>query len=185
MIALCFFPQFLSGMKLLGSAPGIALLSMAFYPGLLLIFWLATKGHICFGVSEEAANDALKSAFEKLGLKHEQLLGSIKLEDGGVFQVSLQDWLGTMQLKSKNREAGARMKALVTALKEYFSASQAGVRYLPYWMYAICGGMLLAMLLLLTVLLARAPRRNIIRQQQEIPAHEAGARHRLPGPASA
>lgn len=149
LVALCFLPQLINGLKLLGTAPSLAAISLIMYAGLLLIFWFITKGFIFFGVSEELVNDALKSAFGKMGLKHEQLLGSVKLEDGGIFQLSLQDWVGTMQLKPKNSSAKARTVELVAALSEHFSASTAGIRSMPYWIYTFCGGLLLAALLLI------------------------------------
>lgn len=147
LVALCFLPQFLNGLKLLGTVPSLAAINLIMYPSLLLIFWFITRGFIFFGVSEELVNDALKGAFGKMGLKHEQLLGSVKLEDGGIFQISIQDWVGTMQLKPKNPAAKARTKELVAALSEHFSASTAGIRSMPYWIYTFCGGLLLATLL--------------------------------------
>lgn len=147
LIALCFLPQFMNGLKLLGAAPSLAAINLIMYPGLLLVFWFITRGFIFFGVSEELVNDALKSAFGKMGLKHELLLGSVKLEDGGIFQISLQDWVGTMQLKPKNPAAKARTQELVAALSGHFSASTAGIRFMPYWIYTFCGGLLLATLL--------------------------------------
>lgn len=169
LVALGFFPQFVDGLKLLRTAPSVAVISLAFYPFLLLIFWFATKGFICFGVSEETANDAFRSSFEKLGVKYEQSLGSVRLEDGGIFQISIQDWIGTMQIKPKNREAKARTTGLIAALSAHFSASEAGIRYMPYWIYAVCGGTLLAALLALVVLFARIPHKNTVRPEQAKP----------------
>lgn len=154
LVAVCFLPQFLNGLNLLGKMPSLAVINLIMYPGLVLVFWFITRGYIFFGVSEELANEALKSAFGKMGLKHEQLLGSVKLEDGGIFQISIQDWVGTMQLKPKNQEAKARTKELVAALSEYFSASTARIRFMPYWIYAFCGGLLLATLLLVAAMVA-------------------------------
>lgn len=79
LVALCFLPQFLNGVKLLGAYPSAALINLLLYPFILLVFWIVTKGFICFGVSDEIVTDALKSAFEKMGLKYEQLLGSVRL----------------------------------------------------------------------------------------------------------
>lgn len=155
LIALCFFPQFLNGFKLLGAYPAAALINILLYPFVLLVFWLVTKGYICFGVSEETVNGALKNAFEKLGLKHEQSLGSVKLEDGSVFQVSIQDWVGTMQIKGKNSQAAGRLPALISALKEYFAAFSGEIKLLPYWIYAVCGVMMLGTMLVLLGIAAR------------------------------
>jgi len=155
MIALCFFPQFMNGLKLLGAYPAIGLINILLYPFVLLVFWLVTKGYICFGVSEETVNEALKGAFEKLGVKQEQSLGSVKLEDGSVFQISIQDWIGTTQIKAKNSQAAARLPALVTALSDHFAAPGGKVKFLPYWIYAVCGGMLLATLLVLVGIAVR------------------------------
>ncbi|MDO8805049.1 MAG: hypothetical protein Q7R35_11505 [Elusimicrobiota bacterium] len=166
LIALCFLPQFINGLKLLTSVPSMAIINIVLYPFLLLVFWFATKGHICFGISEETANDALNGAFEKLGLKHEKALGSVRAEDGGIFQISIQDWVGTMQIKPKNREAKARMAGLVAALSDHFSASTAKIRYLPYWIYALCGGLLLASLLVLAGLLLGRPHKNMVPPEQ-------------------
>lgn len=156
MIAFCFLPQFINGLKMLSTAPALAIISFIMYPGILLVFWFATKGFIIFGVSEELAKDALKSAFGKMGLKHEQLLGSVKLEDGGIFQISIQDWVGTMQLKPKNPAAKARTEELVAALSEYFSASTARIRFMPYWIYTFCGGLLLATLFFIAALVVNS-----------------------------
>ncbi|OIO01632.1 MAG: hypothetical protein AUJ51_07950 [Elusimicrobia bacterium CG1_02_56_21] len=157
LIALCFLPQLINGLKLLGSATSLAIINIILYLGIILVFWLVTKGHILFGVSEETATEALKAALDKLGVKHEQLLGSVKLEDGGIFQVSIQDWVGTMQLKPKNPAAYLRSAQLVAALAEHFSASTAPVRFMPYWIYAFCGGLLLASLLFLAALVVKHP----------------------------
>ena len=169
LVAMCFLPQFIQGLKLLASVPSLAVINLVLYPFLLLIFWFVTKGYICFGISEETANDALNGAFEKLGVKHEKLLGSIKIEDGGIFQVSIQDWVGTMQIKPKNKEAKARMAALVPALSDSFSASAGKVKYLPYWIYAICGGLLLAALLALAGLLLTRTHKNMVPPEQPQP----------------
>jgi hypothetical protein len=155
LIALCFFPQFLNSFKLLGAFPAAAMIGILIYPLLLLVFWVVTKGYICFGVSEETVNSALKSAFEKLGIKHEPSLGSVKLEDGGIFQVSVQDWVGTMQIKAKNSQAAGRLPALVSAISEYFAAYSGKIKFLPYWIYAVCGGMMLGTLLVLLGIAAR------------------------------
>lgn len=164
LVAICFFPQFINGLSLIASVPTLALINLVLYPGVLLIFWYATKGYIIFGVSEETANEALKSAFTKLGTPHEQLLGSIRLEDGAIFQVSMQDWVGTMQIKPKNKEAGARTPALIAALREHFGTSAAGARTMPYWIYAFCGGLLFASLLVLAGLMFTRPRKSPVRQ---------------------
>lgn len=154
LVALCFLPQFINSLKLLGTAPSLAAISLIMYPGLLLVFWFITKGFIFFGVSEELVDDALKVAFGKMGLKYEQLLASVKLEDGGIFQISIQDWVGTMQLKPKNPAAKARTKEFVAALSKHFSASTAGIRFMPYWIYTFCGGLLLATLLFVAAMVA-------------------------------
>jgi len=167
LIALCFSPQFLEGVKALPSAPGAALINIIIFPAVLLVFWLVTKGYICFGVSEELGAGAVKSVLGKLGLKHEFSLGSVRLEDGGVFQVSVQDWMGTMQIKAKNPAAAARTPALVAGLSEHFAGARDGVRYMPYWIYAFFGGLLLAMLLFLLSLFARLPHRNTAPPRQE------------------
>ena len=155
MIALCFLPQFMNGIKMLGTYRTMGLINILLYPLVLLVFWLVTKGYICFGVSEETVNEALKAAFEMVGVKQEQSLGSVKLEDGSVFQVSIQDWIGTTQIKAKNSQAAARLPALVSALSDHFAASRGKVKYLPYWIYAVCGGMLLATLLVLLGIVLR------------------------------
>lgn len=59
-----------------------------------------------------------------------------------------------MQVKAKNRQAGARLPALVAALSDYFAVSSSKIKFLPYWIYAICGGLLLATLLVLLSLAA-------------------------------
>jgi hypothetical protein len=177
LIALCCLPQFLNGLKLLGAANSLALINLILYPGILLIFWLVTKGHILFGVSEETAKEALTGALGKLGVKHEQMLGSIKLEDGGIFQVSIQDWIGTMQLKPKNPAARLRAAQLVAALSEHFSASTAPVRFLPYWIYTFCGGLMLASLLFLTALVVNHLGHRKAPQEQAKPIVTACAQH--------
>jgi hypothetical protein len=158
LVALCFLPQFLNGFRLLPRFPSAALLNILMYPFLLLIFWAATKGYICFGVSEEMIADGLKTAFGGLALKYEQLLGSVKLEDGGIFQISIQGWMGTMQIKAKNRQAAARMPGLIAALSQHFASYDSRIRFMPYWIYTVCGGMIAAALLTLLSVLARQPR---------------------------
>lgn len=155
MVALCFFPQLLNGFRLLPQFPSAALINILLYPFLLFVFWGATRGYICFGVSEEMITDALKAVFGELGLKYEQLLGSVKLEDGGIFQIAMQGWIGTTQIKAKNKQASARMPELIAALSRRFSAFDERIRYMSYWIYAICGSMIAAMLLVLLGILAR------------------------------
>ena len=155
LIALCFLPQLLNTFKLLPAFSPAALLNLLMYLFLLLVFWIVTKGYICFGVSDEMANAALKSVLEKLGLKHEQSLGSIRLENGGIFQIAVQDWVGTMQIKAKNRQAGAQLPGLISALSDYFAAFTGKIKSMPYWIYTICGAILLTALALLLNIAAR------------------------------
>lgn len=167
LIAICFLPQFLTGLPLLRSLPALGMMNVGMYVFLLLVFWFITKGCICFGISEESVNSAFKSTFAKLGLKYEQLLGSVRLDDGAVFQVSVQSWIGTMQIKPKNQAAAARMPVVMAGLSEYFSTSGEKATCLAYWLYTIAGVFMLATLLVLAGLVARLPHKSTVPPAQD------------------
>ncbi len=154
-VAMGFLPQLLSSLRLARTFPAGAAIGAVIYAALMWLFWYVTGGVVCFGVSEELGTVALRSSLDRLGLKYEQQLSSVRLEDGGVLQVSVQDWFGTMQIRPKNAAAAPRMPALVREVSRHLDEAGAGVRYLPYWMYLFFGAMMLGTLLVVVTAVAR------------------------------
>ncbi len=88
----------------------------------ILVFgYFALRGYTAFGITDTSFREALLHSLNKLGLPHEETLSAIKLPTQGAdLQVAVQSWMGTAQLKMKQRELGAVLRDIVNGMNEFY-----------------------------------------------------------------
>ena len=98
-------------------------------PAVLIIvgifLFLALKGYTAFGITDVSFREALMAALTKLNLPYEETLAAVKLPTiGADLQVAVQSWIGTGQLKMKQRQFGTVLRNIVSGMNEYFQRGE-------------------------------------------------------------
>ena len=72
---------------------------------ILVFLYLTLRGYTAFGVTDKSFRDGLLYSLSKLNLPHEETLATLRLPTiGADLQVSAQSWMGTGQVKMKQRQ---------------------------------------------------------------------------------
>ena len=143
LVCLAFLPGILN--PFLISTPSstvgmIVWIPPAMYSVLLAFFWIQMKGYVVFGISESYLRDTLLSATASLGYTVEERMSSLKIvETGHEMQVSVQGWVGTAQIKPRNRESVDSVKNVVKALDRGFATTPGKMNYITAYLYLVLG----------------------------------------------
>ncbi len=90
---------------------------------ILIFLYFTLRGYTAFGVTDTSFREALLYSLKKLGLPYEETLSAIRLPTQGAdLQVAVQAWIGTAQLKMKQRQFGAVLKDIVNGMNEYYQS---------------------------------------------------------------
>lgn len=90
---------------------------------ILIFVYFALRGYTAFGITDASFREALLHSLKKLGLPYEETLSAIKLPTlGADLQVAVKSWIGTAQLKMKQREFAAVLKDIVNGMNEYYQS---------------------------------------------------------------
>ncbi len=88
---------------------------------ILIFVYFALRGYTAFGVTDVSFREALLHSLKKVDLPYEETLSAIKLPTRGAdLQVAVQSWMGTAQLKMKQKRFGAILKSIVNGMNEYY-----------------------------------------------------------------
>ncbi len=99
------------------------LLPIMLFVVLIFACFALRGGYTAFGITDASFREALLYSFNKLGLPYEETLSAIRLPTQGAdLQVAVQSWVGTAQLKMKEREFGAVLKDIVNGMNEYYQS---------------------------------------------------------------
>jgi hypothetical protein len=90
---------------------------------ILIFLYLTLRGYTAFGVTDKSFRDGLLYSFRKLNLPHEETLATLRLPTiGADLQVSAQSWMGTGQVKMKQRQFSTVLRDIVNGMNEYYQS---------------------------------------------------------------
>ncbi len=93
---------------------------------LLVMMCFALKGYIAYAVTDTSFRDALLTSLQNLELPYEETISTIRLTSAEVdLQVSVQSWMGSGQIKVKQRGHGSLLTKIATTMNEHFRVSSA------------------------------------------------------------
>jgi hypothetical protein len=122
-----FSPAVLQAVSLPGSGAGtgalgaIRWISPAVLIILVIFLALSLRGFMAFGVTDESFRNGLLHSLKQLNLPYEETLSAVRLPTVGAdLQVSVQTWIGTGQLKMKQRSSDSVLRDVVNGMNEYY-----------------------------------------------------------------
>ena len=127
LILLGFTPSLLLAIPFSGFGGGGSLWMIQWIsPAILLVgsifLYFALKGYVAMGVTDVSFREGLLTSLAKLNLPYEETLGSIKLPTiGADLQAAVQSWIGTAQLRMKQRQFNPVLKDVVNGMNEVLS----------------------------------------------------------------
>ncbi|HTY24942.1 MAG TPA: hypothetical protein VMC85_17560 [Desulfomonilaceae bacterium] len=90
---------------------------------IIIFLYFTLRGYTAFAVTDTSFREGLLASLEKLNLPHEETLATIKLPTiGADLQVAVQSWIGTGQLKAKQREFSTVLRDIVKGMNEYYQS---------------------------------------------------------------
>ena len=108
---------------------------------ILLVMWYRMKGYVAYAVTDTSFREALLAALQKLQLSYEESLSVIRLTSVEAdLQVSVQSWMGTGQIKIKQRTHRSLLREVVNAMNEYFRMSSVPTDMISCVFFVVMGG---------------------------------------------
>ena len=107
---------------------------------LLVMMCFALRGYVAYAVTDTSFREALLASLQKLELPHEETLSTIRLTSVEVdLQVSVQSWMGSGQIKVKQRGHGSLLAEIATAMNEHFRTSAAATNLTACIFFVVMG----------------------------------------------
>ena len=124
-----------------GSPPFIIKwLNPAIFTVVLVMMCFTLKGYVAYAVTDSSFRDALLASLQKLELPYEETLSTIRLTSVEAdLQVSVQSWMGSGQLKIKQRGQGSLLAKIADAMNEYFRISSVPTNLTTCIFYLVMG----------------------------------------------
>ena len=120
---------------------------------LLVMMCFALRGYVAYAVTDTSFRDALLTSLQKLDLPYEETLSTIRLTSVEAdLQVSVQSWMGSGQIKAKQRGHSSLLKKIADAMNEYFRVSStdtnltACIFFLVMGILMVIGGIAMSLL---------------------------------------
>ncbi len=111
----------------------------------LIFLYFTLRGYTAFAVTDTSFREGLLASLKKLNLPHEETLATIKLPTiGADLQVAVQSWIGTGQLKAKQRESSTVLRDIVKGMNEYYQSGVVTKVNLTCCIFYVVIGILLA-----------------------------------------
>lgn len=118
----------------------MVLLTLLMFLVLVLFFWIQMQGYMLLGITDETARDALHSGLQELKSPYEELLTKIRLSELNTeLQISVQSWVGTGQIKIKDRSQRAFLAQLALRMRVYFEKHAIPTNKITAILYVIIG----------------------------------------------
>ena len=106
----------------------------------LVMMCFALKGYVAYAVTDTSFREALLASLQKLELPYEEMLSTMRLTPVEVdLQVSIQSWMGTGQIKVKQRGQGSLLAEIATAMNEHFRTSAAATNLTACIFFVVMG----------------------------------------------
>ena len=144
-LLLCYLPGLVNTFGLWSGPFGASFSVMPFllvitYAVLLFVFWRQFNGYFAFGITEESCRDALVTALNHLQLPFQETVSRFHLTSLNVdLQVAVTGWMGTAQIRMKQRAQAVVMKQISDEMSQYFATTSVGTNQLSVIVYAILG----------------------------------------------
>ena len=115
-------------------------LNPSIFTVLLVMMFFALKGYVAYAVTDTAFRDALLASLEKLQLPYEETVSALRLTSLDIdLQVAVQSWMGTGQIKVKQRGYDALLTKITTAMNEHFQNSSPATNLTACVFFVIMG----------------------------------------------
>jgi len=90
----------------------------------VIFMFFTLRGYTAFGVTDTSFRDGLLPSSKKLALDHEETLAAMRLPTTGAdLQVAVQSWMGTGQMKMKQRQFRKVLVDIDNNMNEYYQNS--------------------------------------------------------------
>ena len=124
---------------------------------LVYVLWRQMTGYMIFGVSDDTFRNALTSALNKLNLPFQETISKIKLTGiDADLQAAVAAWMGTAQIRIKQREHVHYTKEIANAMNEYYKANTVKVNNLAFIIYLLLGILMIAFIIAFAFLVFNA-----------------------------
>ncbi len=124
----------------------IMLINILIVVVVMIVMAIAIRGYIAMGITDESFRAALHNVLQKLDIPFEETLGHIKLTSHDLeLQVAVQSWIGTAQIKMKQRSGKPVLDEIVKAVAEYYQTHETKINKITPIFYIIMGVLMLAM----------------------------------------
>jgi Ankyrin repeats (3 copies) len=150
LILLGFGPGMLQAVSLPTSGDGSGMLmALRWMIPTVLIVVLAflsftIKGYIAFGVTDVSFREGVLASLKKLNLDHEETMSILRLPTiGADLQVAVQSWIGTAQIKMKQRQFRRVLVDIVNNMNQYYQNSAVSKMNLTSCIFYVVMGVLL------------------------------------------
>ncbi len=108
---------------------------------ILLTMCYQMRGYTAYAVTDTSFREALIEVLQKLQLPYEESLSLIRLTSiEADLQVSVQGWMGTGQIKVKQRAHGSVLREIVKAMNDHFRISSVPTNMIICVFLLIMGG---------------------------------------------
>jgi hypothetical protein len=148
LVLLAFVPGFLQPFVFqvpqVGDEPGMLAVLPWLNPimvAVLAVFmWFTLRGYLAFAVTDASFREGLLASLKKLELPHEERLAALHLPSVGAdLQVAVQSWMGTGQVKAKQRRFNSLLGDIVRGMNEYYQSSTVPVNLTCCIFYVLIG----------------------------------------------
>lgn len=113
----------------------LAMMSLMVY-----LFYRQFTGYMIFGVSEETFREALTLVLNQLNLPFEETIARVRLPGiGADLQASVVPWMGTAQIRIKQREHTSYTKKIAQAMDTYYRTHPVKVQKFAFGLYLALG----------------------------------------------
>ncbi len=153
LILLGFGPGMLQAASLPTSGDGSGTLTVLRWmiPTVLIVvvafLSFAMRGYIAFGVTDVSFREGLLASLKKLNLDHEETMSFLRLPTiGADLQVAVQSWIGTAEIKMKQRQFRRLLVDIVNNMNEYYQNSSISKMNLTSCIFYVVMGVLLLVL---------------------------------------
>jgi hypothetical protein len=116
------------------------LLISLMYFVLLFFIRIQMQGYIFIGITDETLRNALLYGLRELGVPFEEVLTKIRLPDYNTeMNVSIQSWLGSGQIRIKDKNRRPFLSDLTSRMRDYFEKDNIPLKKLTAVFYVIIG----------------------------------------------
>ena len=135
---------FLFPITRLGDGSGMLAILSWLTPVMLIVLavflWFTLRGYMAFAVTDASFREGVLASLRKLELTHEERLAALRLPSVGAdLQVAVQSWIGTGQLKMKQRQFGGLLGDIAKGMNEYYQSATVPVNLMCCIFYVLLG----------------------------------------------